>query len=76
MLTSDPNVPNPQEREFRNEVIDGNKATVEEKNVVFGRYDEVILVREDGNWRLALDKMQAEGIRKLNEMQQNPPNIK
>lgn len=40
----------------RNEKIDGDRATLEVRNEVEGRWDLVAFVREDGAWRIALDQ--------------------
>ncbi|MDH3493052.1 MAG: nuclear transport factor 2 family protein [Acidobacteriota bacterium] len=75
ILTADDGAPMPVEREMQNEVIDGDQATVEVKNSVLGSFDKMILVKEDGNWRIALDKIQEAMIRKLNELQKNAPKV-
>lgn len=74
ILTADDGAPMPVEREMKNEVIEGNNASVDVKNTVLGSYDKMYLVKENGNWRVALDKFQDEMIRKLNELQKNAPN--
>jgi len=73
ILTSDGGAPMPVEREMRNESIEGNNATVEVKNSVLESFDTMYLVKEDGNWRIALDKFQDEMMRKLNELQKDAP---
>lgn len=73
ILTSDDGAPMPVEREMRNETIEGDTATVEVKNSVLGNFDKIYLVKEAGNWRVALDKFQDEMMRKLNEMQKDAP---
>ncbi len=75
ILTTDEGSPMPVEREMKNEVIEGNNATVEVKNSVLGSYDKMFLVKENGNWRIALDKIEEEMIRKLNELQKNAPKL-
>ncbi|MGI8670698.1 MAG: hypothetical protein ACR2J3_12770 [Aridibacter sp.] len=57
----------------RNEKINGNTATVEVKNEVFGRYDEMPFVKEDGVWKIALDKFMDAMVKKINEDQQQAP---
>ncbi|MEZ5307214.1 MAG: nuclear transport factor 2 family protein [Pyrinomonadaceae bacterium] len=73
ILTADDGAPMPVEREMQNETIDGDEAFVEVRNSVLGNFDKMFLVKEDGKWRIALDKIQAEMIRRMNEMQKNPP---
>lgn len=73
ILTTDDGAPMPAEREMQNETIEGNVATVEVKNSVLGNYDKMFLVKENGNWRVALDKFRDEMLRKVNQGQKNPP---
>ena len=73
ILTSEDGAPMPVEREMQNEKIDGDKATVDVKNSVLGNFETMFLVKEDGNWRVALDKIRADMIRRMNEMQRNAP---
>jgi hypothetical protein len=42
--------------EVRNEKIDGNRATLEVRNEEKGRWDTIHFVKENGAWKLALDK--------------------
>ena len=42
--------------ESRNEKIDGNNATLEVQNEETKKWDKVYFVKEDGDWKLALDK--------------------
>lgn len=75
ILTTDNAAPMPAEREMQNEKVDGNKATVEVKNTVLGSFDNFHLVKEDGNWRVDLVKMEKEAIEKLNNLQKDAPKI-
>ncbi|MGB7924780.1 MAG: nuclear transport factor 2 family protein [Pyrinomonadaceae bacterium] len=43
--------------ELRNEKINGNDATLEVKDEQSGRWDTLTFVKEDGQWKIALDKM-------------------
>jgi hypothetical protein len=43
--------------EVRNEKINGNDATLEIKDEQSGRWDTLTFVKEDGQWKIALDKM-------------------
>ncbi|MEO6390217.1 MAG: DUF4878 domain-containing protein [Pyrinomonadaceae bacterium] len=52
----DPKVP-----EVRNEKIDGDKATLEVKDTDRDKWETIPFVKEDGSWKIALDKfMEAE----------------
>ena len=42
--------------EMRNEKIDGDNATLEIKDEKSGRWDTLTFVKEDGRWKIALDK--------------------
>ncbi len=75
ILTAEDGAPMPVEREMINEKIDGDNATVEVKNTVLGNYDKMFLVKENGNWRIALDKFRDEMIKRMNEMQKNAPKV-
>jgi hypothetical protein len=44
----------------RNERIDGDRATLEAWNADTQAWDDVILVREDGAWKIAFDEMDRE----------------
>lgn len=44
------------EPETRNEKIEGENATLEYKNAATGTWDTIYFVRENGRWKLALDK--------------------
>lgn len=46
--------------EIRNEQIISNAATLEYKNAVTGTFDKAHFVRENGRWKLALDKSMEE----------------
>ncbi len=72
ILTAEDGAPMPVEREMQNETIDGDIATVEVKNSVLGNFDKMFLVKENGNWRVALDKFYDEMLRKVNQGK-NPP---
>jgi hypothetical protein len=45
--------------EMRNEKIDGDNATLEIKDEKSGRWDTLTFVKEDGRWKIALDKFGA-----------------
>ena len=42
--------------EIRNEQITGDSATLEIKNPVTGGWDKIPFVKEEGRWKIALDK--------------------
>jgi hypothetical protein len=66
-----PGVTPPDSFEFRNEKIDGDTATVEVKTAGIEDWSRVPFVKEDGRWKLALDKL-LEEARKMQESQQQP----
>lgn len=49
--------------ETRNEKIEAGSATLEYKNAVAGTWDKVYFVREDGRWKIALDKLMEETLK-------------
>lgn len=59
------------EPEFRNEAIEGDNASVELKNSVTGGWDKIPLVRENANWKLALDKQVADILKNSDEIEIN-----
>ena len=50
----------------RNEKIDGNNATLEVQNEQTKNWDKVYFVKEDGEWKIALDKTIEEMFKGLN----------
>lgn len=52
--------------ETRNERIEGENATLEYKNAATGTWDTIYFVRENGRWKLALDKFMKEVLIKSN----------
>jgi hypothetical protein len=50
--------------EFGKEEIDGDTATVESKNITTNEIGKMPCVRENGQWKLALDKFVMETLRK------------
>lgn len=52
----DPKVP-----EVRNEKIDGDKATLEIKDAERDKWETIPFVKEDGSWKIALDKFMEAG---------------
>lgn len=53
--------------EMKNEKITGSTAIVEVKNRVTGGFDKMPLVKENGEWKLALDKFMEETMKRLTE---------
>ena len=51
--------------ETRNEKIDGAKATLEIQDETSKRWDTMYFVKEDGEWKIALDKTVEELLKKL-----------
>lgn len=59
--------------ETRNEVIEGDTATVEIKNPINGAFDTKLpFVKEDNAWKIARDKYIAEQIKMLNDQMNIP----
>lgn len=54
--------------EVRNEKIEGDRATIEVKNEM-GAYNKIPLVKENGEWKIALDELSKEAQKKFEEMQ-------
>jgi hypothetical protein len=46
--------------EIRNEKIEGDSATLEVKDIKSGKWETVPFVKEDGEWKIALEKMGAQ----------------
>jgi len=59
--------------EMRNEKIEGDTATVELKNATTNDWETVPFVKEDGVWRLALDKYLEDFEKKAAEDMKMPP---
>jgi hypothetical protein len=59
--------------EMRNEKIEGDTATIELKNATNNDWETVPFVKEDGVWRLALDKYLEDFKRKATESMKMPP---
>lgn len=54
--------------ETRNEIIDGDTATVEVKNTVTGAFDiKLPFVKEENAWKIARDKYIAEQMKRMTE---------
>ena len=53
--------------EIRNEKINGNEATLELRNEDTNKWDTMYFVKEDGDWKVALDKTMEELIKKIGQ---------
>ena len=53
--------------ETRNEKIEGENATLEYKNAATGAWDTIYFVRENGRWKLALDKSMEEVLKEVKQ---------
>ena len=75
LLRKDSGAPFQKLPEMRNEKITGDTATVEIKNTADENWESMPLVKENGVWKIALDKFLADMKRKMNEeMKQVPVN--
>lgn len=74
MLKKDNGSPFKELPEMRNEKIEGDTATLELKNTTTNDWETVPFVKEDGNWKLALDKYLDDMKKKMAEsMKAQPP---
>ena len=53
--------------EIKNEKISGNKATIEVKNEA-GLYDTIPMIKENGEWKFALDELGRQAQKNFDEM--------
>lgn len=53
--------------EIRNEKIDGNNGTLEVQDDDTKKWDTMYFVKEDGDWKIAIDKMIEEALKKLGQ---------
>jgi hypothetical protein len=53
--------------ETRNEKIEGDTATVEVKNKATNDWDKIPFVKEDGKWKIALDKFMQDLMKRMTE---------
>lgn len=58
--------------EMRNEKIEGDTATIEVKNRKIGGFDKMPLIKENGEWKIALDKYVNEVMKKYSEQMKQP----
>lgn len=53
--------------ETRNEMINGDDATLEIKNPITGAWDKLYFTQENGRWKIAFDKLYKELMKKFEE---------
>jgi len=53
--------------EIRNEQIKGNTAAIETKNPFTGDWDKTPFVKEDGKWKIDLNKFIEDSLKRLND---------
>ena len=73
LLKKDNGAPFKDLPEMRNEKIEGDTATVELKNSTSNDWESVPFVKEDGVWRLALDKYLEDFKKRATESMKMPP---
>lgn len=73
LLKKDSGTPVKEMPETRNEKIEGDTATVEVKNIVSGEFETTPFIKEDGNWKIALDKLMQDMQKKATEQMKMPP---
>ncbi len=73
LLTREDGAPFQNITEYGAEKIEGETATVEVKGELLNNFEKIPLVREDGEWKAALDKYAEEFMKRLNE-QMKPTN--
>lgn len=73
LLTRENGAPFQNISEYGAEKIEGEKATVEVKTELINQFETIPLVREDGEWKAALDKYAEDLIKRLND-QMKPTN--
>ena len=67
LLKADDGAPFEELPETRNEKIEGDTATVEIKNKTTDSWEKLPFVKEEGNWKIALDKFMEDMIKRLTE---------
>ena len=70
LLSRDIGPPIEEIPEMRNELIEGDTASVEVKNGT-GNFDKIPLVKEEGVWKIALDKFIEEAMNKMKQEMKN-----
>ncbi|MGI8883837.1 MAG: hypothetical protein ACR2IA_06295 [Pyrinomonadaceae bacterium] len=76
LLAEDKGAPFEKLPEMRNEKIHGDAATIEIRNEVTKEFDEVPFVKENGEWKIALDLIVQDLERKATDAMKEPKNNK
>lgn len=75
LLTQEGGAPFRDLPEIRGESIEGETAIVDVKNIITDQNERIPLVKEDGEWKVALDKYAEDLMKRMNEqMKQTPTN--
>ena len=61
----EPTFKSPNMPETRNEKIDGDTATLEVQDADSKKWEKMYFVKEDGDWKLAIDKLLEEALKNL-----------
>jgi len=72
LLRKDNGTPIKELPETRNEKIEGDTASVEVKNKVTGDFEIIPFVKEEGTWKIALDKFMQDIMKKMTEDMKMP----
>ena len=54
---------------IRNEKISGDTATIELKNDLTGKWDQMPFVKENGRWKIDLEKFTEDAVKEFNDNQ-------
>jgi hypothetical protein len=73
LLKKDDGAPFEELPEMRNEKIEGDKATVEVKNKMSGEWSTLPFVKEEGVWKVAIDKYLEDVRKQMTEQMNEPP---
>ena len=74
LLQNDGGAPFQELPEMQNEKIAGDAATVEIKNSVTGEWQPMPFVKENGTWKVALDKVLQDAIKQADDQMKTAPN--
>ena len=72
IMKKDDGMPPVENPETRNEIIEGDRASIEVKNSFTGDFDKIPFVKEDGVWKIALDEMIEDIKRQMTEEMNMP----
>lgn len=72
LLQKESGAPIKEMPETRSEKIEGDAATVEVKNKTTGEYEAIPFVKENGEWKIALDKFMQDVMQKANDGMKAP----